>query len=205
MKGIVFGVALSLAVGGLGAGASKVAGAADANGTFNIAGFGHRTCQQYIDDQASSAELSIIYRAWLNGYLTAYNREVPATYDIVPDQSLNRLAGILTRYCQRNGTVPFWQAVFQLTETFKPIRLTERSERFTLTSADGQTVTLYRATLRALQERLKRLGYYTGGVDGLYGPGTANALLQFQKTDTSLSATGFPDEASVVALMTMRQ
>ena len=43
--------------------------------------------------------------------------------------------------------------------------------------------------VRNIQNVLKRLGYYTGAVDGIYGSGTKNAVLRFQR-DCGLTQDG---------------
>jgi len=43
----------------------------------------------------------------------------------------------------------------------------------------GETVPI--ETRKALQSALKREGFYTGKIDGSFGPGTLNALLAFMK------------------------
>ena len=35
--------------------------------------------------------------------------------------------------------------------------------------------------VRQIQTKLKELGLYTGSIDGIYGSGTKNAVIQFQK------------------------
>ena len=50
-----------------------------------------------------------------------------------------------------------------------------------------------------LQNRLKELGYYTGDVDGAYGPGTQDAVIRFQ-TQHGLSADGIAGEGTRSAL-----
>ena len=47
-----------------------------------------------------------------------------------------------------------------------------------------------------LQERLKELGYYTGEVDGQFGPGTREAVIAFQKKN-GLDADGLAGEEGV--------
>ena len=44
-----------------------------------------------------------------------------------------------------------------------------------------------------LQERLQALGYYTGEVDGQFGPGTRDAVIAFQKLN-GLDADGLAGE-----------
>jgi peptidoglycan hydrolase-like protein with peptidoglycan-binding domain len=51
----------------------------------------------------------------------------------------------------------------------------------------------------ALQTELTLTGYYTGPVDGIYGPETVAAVKQLQ-TDSSLPTTGFVDQATAAAL-----
>lgn len=50
-----------------------------------------------------------------------------------------------------------------------------------------------------LQTRLRELGYYTGDVDGAYGPGTQEAVIRFQ-TQHGLSADGIAGEGTRSAL-----
>lgn len=53
--------------------------------------------------------------------------------------------------------------------------------------------------LRDVQIHLQELGYYRGGVDGMFGPMTRRALREFQ-ADYGLPITGAPDEATLYAL-----
>ena len=47
--------------------------------------------------------------------------------------------------------------------------------------------------VRALQERLQVLGYFSGSVDGRFGPDTGEALAEFQRQN-GLLASGMLDE-----------
>jgi peptidoglycan hydrolase-like protein with peptidoglycan-binding domain len=51
----------------------------------------------------------------------------------------------------------------------------------------------------SLQTALQSTGYYTGKIDGVYGPATADAVKKLQ-TANGLPATGFVDRATAVAL-----
>ena len=67
--------------------------------------------------------------------------------------------------------------------------------------------TLRPASVRALQERLRSLGFYTGSVDGVWGQSTQNAVGQFQQsrglqpngqlTQTTVNAMGLAPNALV--------
>jgi hypothetical protein len=63
----------------------------------------------------------------------------------------------------------------------------------------GAPVPLTIADLRFVQERLHRLNYPTGDIDGVYGSLTRGALLAFQ-ADNRLPLTGVADAATVAAL-----
>jgi peptidoglycan hydrolase-like protein with peptidoglycan-binding domain len=54
--------------------------------------------------------------------------------------------------------------------------------------------------VRAVQELLKILGYYTGDPDGVYGPETADAVRRFQATH-DIAADGIVGPATYDALL----
>jgi N-acetylmuramoyl-L-alanine amidase len=53
--------------------------------------------------------------------------------------------------------------------------------------------------VQMVQERLRQLGYYRGGIDGVWGPGTQDALLLFQQR-SGLQADGHVNTATATAL-----
>lgn len=59
--------------------------------------------------------------------------------------------------------------------------------------------TLSRAAVRNVQARLRSLGFYRGGVDGTWGPGTQAAIERFQQ-GRGLQATGQLNPVTVQAL-----
>ena len=58
---------------------------------------------------------------------------------------------------------------------------------------------LSHAAVRNLQSRLRTLGFYRGGVDGIWGPGTQAAIERFQQ-GRALQPTGQLNPATVQAL-----
>lgn len=52
---------------------------------------------------------------------------------------------------------------------------------------------------KAVQQKLKELGYYTGAVDGIYGKGTRSAVIKFQKAN-GLTADGIVGAKTAKAL-----
>jgi len=59
--------------------------------------------------------------------------------------------------------------------------------------------TLQPSSVRAIQERLRSLGFYTGGVDGIWGQGTESAVAQFQH-NRGLQPHGQLDPTTVTAM-----
>lgn len=53
--------------------------------------------------------------------------------------------------------------------------------------------------VRKIQEKLKRWGYYSGRVDGIYGSGTESAVKKFQKAN-GLKADGIAGKATLNAM-----
>lgn len=53
--------------------------------------------------------------------------------------------------------------------------------------------------VRKIQEKLKRWGYYSGSVDGIYGSGTEKAVKKFQKAN-GLTADGIAGKATLAAM-----
>ncbi len=58
---------------------------------------------------------------------------------------------------------------------------------------------LSREAIRAVQSRLNRLGFYSGRIDGIWGPSMQGALQRFQQ-GRGLQATGQLNPATVTAL-----
>lgn len=54
-------------------------------------------------------------------------------------------------------------------------------------------------SVRAIQQRLRDYGYYTGAVDGIYGQGTYEAVRRFQQAN-GLNADGIVGDATIAAL-----
>lgn len=71
----------------------------------------------------------------------------------------------------------------------------------TLTSAQGATLTMGSRGERValIQQRLKDWGYYTGAVDGVFGRGTYNAVVRFQRKN-GLSVDGQVGKRTAAAM-----
>jgi N-acetylmuramoyl-L-alanine amidase len=77
-------------------------------------------------------------------------------------------------------------------EAVKALNISEFGSRVISQGDEGLDVAV-------LQQKLKQLNYYTGNIDGLYGPGTAEAVKKFQQ-DRGLMVDGVFGESSYTAI-----
>ena len=79
-----------------------------------------------------------------------------------------------------------------------PQRVKAAAERVKIGDGDS-AVSLYRETVRAMQERLVEAGFLKGKADGAFGPGTEAAVRRSRRRPAS-KATGIPDRRTLMAL-----
>ncbi len=175
----------------LGAAASPAV-AADSKGQFAIKGTGLAQCAELLKAFETKDRTLSEFGGYITGYLTAMNRMQPDTFDLAPWQSTEFLALALANYCAKKPETQFFQAIGLMMKSLEQDRLTERSEPIVLKDGD-QEAPIYQEVLRRVQNRLKALGYYDGGVDGLFGPQTKAAVQKMQK-DKGVAETGFLDQ-----------
>lgn len=73
------------------------------------------------------------------------------------------------------------------------------SEPACIVSAESAVETLTTTETKTVQTRLKKWGYYTGSVDGIYGPKTKAAVIAFQKKN-GLVADGIVGPKTAAAI-----
>lgn len=173
--------------------------AADDNGQFAIKGIGLRTCQEFVAARETQSPQYFQFGGWMEGYLSATNRYEEETFDLVPWQSSGVLASWLETFCKRNPDATFVRAVAMLVNALGRDRLTIRSE-FVEFEIDGETRYVYASTLHRVQRALVERGYYQGTPNGALDAATREALERFQ-TGAGLTATGFPDSATLAKLL----
>ncbi len=177
---------------------SPTALTASSEGAFALKGVGQASCQRFLDEREAQSSAYIRFVGWTHGYLSAYNQLSEATADIIPWQSAGLIDALLARYCKEHPEVQYARAVSALTVAWRPTRLKEASERIEV-EAHGESVTLYKAILRRLQQSLADLGHYGGAIDGIYGPVTRKAIEAFQEAN-DLKMTGLPDQRTLYIL-----
>jgi len=179
--------------------APVAANAADAENRFAIKGPGAAPCSKFVELYDAKSNDMLLFAGWTTGYLTALNQTTPKTFDLAPWQSTEVLLFILRDLCSRAPDEKFYRVVSGMAQMLAEDKLTVLSSPVEMKSGE-QTVVLPRDVVKQVQQRLKALKFYSGGVDGAYGPGTRTAIEAFQKQQ-QIDATGIPDQQTLVRLM----
>jgi hypothetical protein len=79
-------------------GASVMCSASDKNKFYAVH---DETCKQYLNDRSSTAK-TLPHVAWLSGYISAYNRLTPDTYDIASGRQSSDFIPWLDSWCRSN-------------------------------------------------------------------------------------------------------
>ena len=84
--------------------------------------------------------------------------------------------------------------IFSLVITFITVLLMSNSEVFALSKYGSRG-----SEVRTIQDKLKRWGYYTGNVDGIYGSQTVSAVKKFQQKN-GLTVDGIAGTKTLTAM-----
>lgn len=169
---------------------------------FSVQGIGRISCERFLQERQNETNLYWNIGGWIDGFLTAYNAYVPETYDITayaPRNSADSFSILVARYCSDNGADPVGLVVKSIAEQLHPIRLKTRSDIKEIKVGD-EKIEIYEKTIKMAQRNLKKIGYYTGDLDGVFGAETQSALAQFQESE-GITATGAPNQDTLLRLL----
>lgn len=192
-------LALALLAVPLIAGLSGASRAADGEGNFAVDGIGTWTCQKFAEERAAQSNYYFMFGGWVDGYLTAINAYSPETYDLTPWETTDLLMALIERNCKERPDQQFIGMVIALAQKLKDTRLASPSPVIDAT-ANGQSVKLYQDTMMKVQQALAAAGFYSGTVDGQFGPMSQQAIEAFQSA-RKLQVTGLPDQITLLALL----
>lgn len=174
----------------------------DGDGNYAIRGFGALECQAFSEAASEGQQKVEGYVRWLEGYFTGMNFHLEETYDVSPFVATSDVAVLILNQCTQEPDSTIENVAKRMTEALYASRETERSETSTI-EFEGNSVTIRRNTLRRIQDHLFEYGYYNGESDGLYGPGTRSALIEYQATQ-ELTESGIPDRATVLRIISSK-
>lgn len=182
------------------AGFQSGAQAAATKGEFGIKGIGASDCATAVREYKAGTPNAMMYGGWLYGYMTAVNQVTPDTFDLATWQDLNTLSNFLIEYCAKNPRMSFAQAVFNMTNALKPMRLKTVSQPVHFRKNDKDFV-LYGEVITRIAQTLTTKGFYKGNVKDkpAFTDEMARALAQFQARN-KLPPTGEPDQFTLFRL-----
>jgi hypothetical protein len=189
---IVFAAGLLVVAGGI-----QSARALDAKGMFAVHGVGALSCGD-VTSALLKGDVSIrpTVLSWLMGYLSAMNRIQPGTYDVTPVQVPDALINMVVGVCQKDASARVETVAYSVFHAMASAGLSAASPEMQVT-ANGQTTTLRKDTLVAVEKYLIAEKFLHGDADGSFGATTQAALVDFQKKQ-NLPQTGLPDPATIV-------
>lgn len=173
--------------------------AADAGGTFAVKGAGMATCETFIAARARQTEAYGRFAGWAEGYLTAMNQLSRDTFDIAPWETTAILMFVANEQCSQRPQERFSVVLQRIVASLQDDRLRKNSPTMTLSSGD-RSISIYEDTLRRAQAELAKQGFYSGGIDGKFGPRMQQAVERFQQS-RNLTPTGMPDEVTLWMLL----
>lgn len=159
--------------------------------------------QALVDAQAELAAA----QAGPSGTPAAAETGTPSPSPLAPSSSVERVEQAETEFAAATSSVTDETPLSEASERFNSaavalelawLRLFADAGCLT-EEAQAQAEAAVRAYTTVLQQDLATAGYYTGAVDGVYGPMTVQAVEDLQK-DSDLPTTGAMDEATEEAL-----
>lgn len=178
--------------------AATSAHAADEKGRFAVKGPGLASCEDFNQQMEVKSQQFYVMGGWLLGFISAHNLHMKDTYDAASWQSGELLLGLMQNYCSQRPEERFAEGAIKLIRLLMQNRLTTESRLVVAESGEAK-VAVYEEVMRRAQEKLKAEGFYTGVVDGLYGPGTQKGFEKFQQA-SNLPVTGVPDPRTLFNL-----
>lgn len=189
--------ALAIA-GGIIMALSGAATASDKSGNYFVRGFGSQTCERFLAERKARSPAYFIFRAWANGYVTAYSQFGAQTYDAAADFDINAVSALIANFCSANKKSNFATAAYAVTRELHKYRIEAQSPLARIKNGEGNIV-VFEETIRRVQQTLKQQGIYKGAVDGKFGKGTSSAIGAYQKKK-KLPETGMPDRRTLLAI-----
>ena len=176
---------------------SKSTKAAEAQ--YAVKGAGLASCEKFSAAHKQRSSDYFLYAGWLEGYLSGFNQNQAATYDIAPWQTLELMLGMLNAHCLKKPDDPYFTAVNRLLSVMFPHRL-ESNDKLLKIKQGTKGQIIYQQTLVKVQAKLKEAGLYFQEPNGEYDQTSVDALINFQKSK-KIPVTGMPDVNTLYALL----
>jgi len=88
--------------------------ASDKNGDYAIKGIGGVKCSTFTEAKDKKDNVYLQFGGWIEGFVSASNKNLTNTYDIAPWQTTETLATIIYTSCKKRPDIAFAQVLNQL-------------------------------------------------------------------------------------------
>jgi hypothetical protein len=178
--------------------------AATENGAFAVRGAGVVDCKTFLAERKKRSPAYLMMGGWIDGYLTGTNQYARDTYDATSFESTELFAQIIADHCATHPKDRLFEIVRSIVKQRWGGRIVKRTPRVTVTLGK-QSTSLYRETIKLMQQRLADKGFLKAQPTGKFDADTVSAIAAFQKTLSGYKATGFPDQATLFMLFAQGQ
>lgn len=174
--------------------------AADVDNQFAVLGAGSFDCQRYIEMADSQAAPEITQMiSWMQGYLTALNRETDAVFTTTPFVASTDTATLLLNVCRQAPTLRIEAALNELAGFLGHYPVETASDIIQIPTPTG-TLAVRESVLRDIRRRLAELDYLAPAESGQFDDDTRQAIVAFQQ-DEQLETSGVPDADTLLRLL----
>lgn len=174
--------------------------AADVAGKHSIRGAGLIDCATFLEEQKKKSRTYLMMGGWVDGYITGINQHATGTYDATSFESTELFLEIVRIHCEKNSADRLFPIMNSIIAQRWQNRITIESPLVGIRLGE-QGVQIYRETIIRIQRQLAAKGHYEGDPSGSFDAATITAIAAYQETIEGYEATGFPDQATLLALM----
>lgn len=171
--------------------------AADQNGNFVLRGAGSQPCTALVASiNSRDKTASTTYLAWAQGYLSANNRLLKGTFDVMPTQGPGDFLGVIKAICDKAPQMPVENAANQAVLILRPLHQATDAPIVKL-AHKGKTAEIRATVLAQLETKLIGRGLLRGEATAKPSGELYAAIEKFQ-TSERLTVTGLPDLATLL-------
>jgi hypothetical protein len=174
--------------------------AADRNGRFAPKGAGLVLCESFVAEHAKGSDAYLLFRGWIDGFVTAANRYETETFDLLASQTPATIAAAIDNHCSKNPQDPVVEVMLSIVDQLRDQRIRAESRLVRVENGSGDHVLLYEESILAIRTVLAELGYPLDSEDSSFNGRVESALREFQVT-RNLKATGLPDQETLWQLL----
>ncbi len=86
----------------------------DARGKYSVKGTGLKSCGAWVKNRKKDSSSSRVDTAWMNGFLSAYNRFVPGEKDVARGVDMEGWLAWIDNYCHDHPLKNYFKAAMSL-------------------------------------------------------------------------------------------